>query len=269
MNDFLATYWSGKSVLITGASSGLGWAITEALAPYGIKFCLLSRRLEIMEELADKLRGTGSSFRVRACDVRNRHEVQTCVQEFYTEAKRLDVVWVNSGISHDSSFTGWDWQSVEDMIDTNLKGAIYTTQSCLELMAPQKMGAIVGIGSAACMRGLPSRGVYCLTKVGLEYYLQSLAAELPSIQFTMIHPGFVDTPINQNNPNRFLLLTPQRAAQLMIKAVAKRRRMLVYPLRMSLLFHLVRSLPYSLYGLLAKRSINLSRPSEPKEVATS
>jgi short-subunit dehydrogenase len=266
MNQKLASYWTGKSVLVTGASSGLGWAITEALAPFRIQFCLLSRRQEKMQELTDKLKDSGSSFWIRACDVRNREEVFSAVQDFHKEAGRLDVTWVNSGISLDSSFESWDWEGFEAIIDTNLKGAIYTTQACLQIMVPQRSGCIVGIGSAACMRGLPTRGVYSLTKIGLAYFLESMAVELPEIQFTIIHPGFVDTPINQGNPNRFWLLTPEKAAQIMIKAVAKGKRALVYPLRMSLLFRLVRALPSSLYFWFARRTMELSRPSEQQRI---
>jgi len=268
MNELLKSYWDNKSVLITGASSGLGWAITEALAPFHIQFCLLSRREEKMYELVSQLKNSGSRFWIRACDVRHRDDVLKAVADFHQEAGRLDVAWVNSGISKDTSHENWKWDTFEDLIDTNLKGAVYTTQACLQVMVPQKSGAIVGIGSAASMRGLPSRGVYSLTKVGLEYFFQSKSAELPEIQFTMIHPGFVDTPINQGNPNRFFLLTSEKAAQIMIKAVAKRRRRLIYPLGMHLLFRVVRSLPLPIYLWLAHKTMTLSRPAERQRMAS-
>lgn len=261
MNQLLNSYWRKKAVLITGASSGLGWAITEALAPFKTQFCLLSRREAKMQELAAKLCDSGSTFWIRSCDVRDREAVVSAVQEFYRANGGLDIAWINSGISLDSSFSNWDWEGFESSIDTNLKGAIYTIQACLEIMVPQQSGVIVGIGSAASMRGLPTRGVYSLTKVGLDYFLQSKAVELPDIQFTLIHPGFVDTPINQGNPNRFWLQTPQRAAQIMIKAVAKRRRMLIYPFGMNLLFRFIRALPLPFYQWLARKTLSLSQPS--------
>jgi short-subunit dehydrogenase len=262
MNQTLTSYWSNKSVLITGASSGLGWALTEALAPFKIQFALLARREDKLQELANKLKNSGSRFWLRACDVRHHEQVVSAVRDFHQHAGRIDVAWINSGISLDSSFEKWNWEGFENLIDTNLKGAIYTIQACLEVMVPQKSGAIVGIGSAASMRGLPSRGVYSLTKIGLDYFLQSKAAELPEIQFTMIHPGFVDTPINAGNPNRFWLQTPEKAAQLMIKAVAKRRRLIIYPLQMNLLYRLVRALPLPLFLWLAQKTLRLSRPAQ-------
>jgi len=260
MKAKLAAYWSGKAVLITGASSGLGAAIAEALAPYGVHFGLLSRRVEEMQALADKLKNSGSTFWIKACDVRQREEVLAAVRAFHQHEGRLDAAWINSGIGGDTSFARWSWDKVENMIDTNLKGAIYTTRACLEIMAPQKSGAIIGICSASSMRGIGGRGIYSLTKVGFAYFLESMAVELPQIQFTIIHPGFVDTPLNRGNPNRMWLMTPARAAQLMITAVAKRKRVYLYPWQMKFLYRLVRVLPARLYRWLAHQALELGRP---------
>ena len=129
-------------------------------------------------------------------------------------------------------------------------------------MVLQNTGAIVAIGSAASMRGLPTRGIYSLTKVSVEYFLESLAAEFPEIQFTMIHPGFVNTPILQSSSNRLWLMSPEKAAQIMIKAVAKRKKMLVYPFRMNLLFRFARMLPTSIYLKIARKTIALHRKQD-------
>lgn len=251
----LTSYWQNKSVLVTGASSGLGWAIVKALAPYHINFCLLSRREERMKELADELKKSGSTFWIRACDVRNRQDVYSAINDFYRQHGRLDIAWVNSGTGTNSSFQRWNWDKVESVIDTNLKGAIYTIRACLEVMVPQQHGTIIGIGSAVSMRGLPTRGIYCLTKIGLAYFLESLATELPDIQFTMIHPGFVDTPINKGSSNRIWLMTPEKAATIMIKAVARRKKVLIYPFRMKLLYRFIHLLPASTYLFLARKMI--------------
>jgi short-subunit dehydrogenase len=260
MSRRLSAYWTGKNVVITGASSGLGYALVEALAPYRIHFCLLSRRQEPMQELAAKLSASGSQFWMRPCDVQKRNEVEEAIAEFVKTAGRLDVAWVNSGLGGETSYRRWDWDFVERMLDTNLKGAIYTAHACLRFMVPQNHGAIVAISSAAAMRGLGGRAIYSLTKIALAYYVEAMAAELPQIQFTTIYPGFVDTPINRGNPNRFWLMTAERAARLMIEVVAKRKREYIYPFQMKLLFHLVRALPNSVYRWLGHKAIQLSRP---------
>ncbi|MGH7494700.1 MAG: SDR family NAD(P)-dependent oxidoreductase [bacterium] len=261
MSTLLDSYWRGKAVLITGASSGLGAAITEALAPFQVKFGLLSRREEKMQELADRLAGS-SIFWMRSCDVRNRDDVFAAVRSFQQAAGRIDAAWINSGIGGDTSFRRWKWESFDNMMHTNLHGAIYTTIACLEIMVPQKSGTIIGIGSAASMRGMGSRSVYSLTKIGLHYFLESMAVELPEIQFTIFHPGFVDTPINQGNPNRFWLMQPPQAAQLMIKAVAKRKRVVIYPLPMKILYRCAQIVPARLFRHIAHRAIRLSQPGK-------
>jgi short-subunit dehydrogenase len=255
MSTKLTSYWQNKSVLITGASSGLGWALVEALAPFRINFCLLSRREEKMKELATQLKDSGSTFWIRVCDVRNRETVYSAINDFYYENGRLDIAWANSGIGTNSSFQKWDWEKVESVIDTNLKGAIYTIRACLEIMVPQKSGTIVGIGSAVSMRGLPTRGIYGLTKIGLAYFMESLAAEFPQIQFTTIHPGFIDTEINQGQSYRIWLMTPEKAARLMIKAVARLKKVYIYPFRMKLLYRLIRALPGAIYLSLARKIV--------------
>jgi short-subunit dehydrogenase len=256
----LTSFWSNKSVLITGASSGLGWALTHALAQYKIHFCLLSRREKEMQILAGQLGNSGSRFWIRACDVRNRQEVESAVHDFVKESGKLDVAWVNSGIGGETSRSKWDWDFVERMIDTNVKGALYTAQACLEVMAKQKHGALVGICSVASMRGLPARSIYSAGKIALTYYLEAMATEYPELQITTIHPGFVDTAINRGNPNRIFLQTPERAAQMMIKAVARKKRVFIYPWQMRIIFHLVRALPFGIYKHIARRMIHLSRP---------
>ena len=148
------------------------------------------------------------------------------------------------------------------MIDTNLKGAIYTTEACLRVMAPRGRGALVAVSSAAAMRGLPGRAIYSATKIGLAYYFEALALEYPELRFTTIYPGFVDTPINRGNPNRIFLLTPERAASIMLRAVARGRREIIYPWQMKVLFHLGRALPFGLYRRLASRT-QVGRPGPP------
>ena len=258
----LRQYWQEKNVVITGASSGLGAALVDALAPYNVHFCLLSRRVELMEELMRRHQSGGSHFFIKACDVRNRAEVDAAIEEYVRAAGAPDVAWVNSGIAADTSYAKWEWDSVENILDTNLNGALYTAQGCLRFMVPQKKGTIVAISSAAAMRGLGGRSIYSMTKIALAYYMESMAAELPFIQFTTIYPGFVDTPINQNNPRRFWVITAPDAAHRMIRAVAQKKISYIYPFQMNLLFHAIRALPASWYRALSRRTMNLSRPGK-------
>jgi len=258
----LERYWKNKNVVITGASSGLGAALVDALAPFDIHFGLLSRRIEPMEALARKHSAGNSHFFIKRCDVQNRKEVDAAIEDYARAAGNPDVVWINSGIAADTSFAKWDWDTVENILATNLNGALYTAHACLRYMVPAKKGTVVAISSAAAMRGLGGRSIYSLTKVGLAYFMESMAAELPDLQFTTIYPGFVDTPINSNNPNRFWILTAPDAARRMIRAVARGSISHIYPFRMNLLFRAIRALPDSWYRALSRRMMRVSRPGQ-------
>ena len=261
MNDRVKHYFSGKHILITGASSGLGKAVVEALSPYDVTFCLLSRNLEAMKTLVELCGKSHAKFHTDECDVRDRMNVQKVVNRFVEKYGFIDIAWVNAGVGGSTSFHDWDWKQVESILQTNLDGAIYTTQICLEHMVPRRKGAIVGISSAAAMRGLPARSIYSVTKIGLAYYLESLAAELPEIQFTTIYPGFVDTAINRWNPHRFWLMQPDEAAPLMLNAVARKKKNYIYPFKMRLLFRLVQMIPSSVYRKIGRQMKHYGRPS--------
>ncbi|MFQ5629707.1 MAG: SDR family NAD(P)-dependent oxidoreductase [bacterium] len=257
--NLVESYYAGKSIFITGASSGLGWALAEALAPFRVKLGLLSRREEKLQELADRLRNSGSDVWLQSCDVQNKDAVFKAVNAFHEHTGSLDVAWINSGVSHSSYFSVWDWEKVEAIINTNLMGAIYTTKACADIMVQQKSGTIAAIGSVASARGLPKHGIYSMTKIALNHYIESLSAELPELQFTIIHPGFVDTPINTGNPNRIFLQTPEKAAQLMLKAVAQKKRIYIYPWQLRVLYPVIRVLPASIYARLSKKLVGMRK----------
>ena len=259
MNNKIFNFWQDKCVVVTGASSGLGRAVVEALAPFQIRFCLLSRRESEMLELALRLKDSGSTFWIKTCDVRKKAQVYSAIRDFHRQTGRIDAVWVNSGIGGSSALSEWKWDRIHDIIETNLVGAMYTIIACLEFMVDQKSGVVIGIGSATAMRPIPTRGVYSLSKIGLEYLIESLAIELPEIQFTMIHPGFVDTPMVNKRKNTVWIVQPERAAKMMIRAVTRGKSFYIFPYRMSLLYRIVRLLPRPLYRKLAKRVVSNGR----------
>ena len=257
----LAKYWNGKSIFITGASSGLGWALALELAKYDVHLGLTARREEKLIALKKQILAKYPERKVwtHSLDVQQRADVESCVTQFCEAAGGLDCLWANSGVGEETSFRQWSWQEAEDMIDTNIKGAIYTVEAGLKQMVPKQKGTIVGLSSAAAMAGMPGTSIYCMTKAALSCYLEAVAAEHPALQVTTICPGFVDTPINQNNPKRFWLLTPELAAVMMMTAVAKRRARYIYPFKMKLVFHFVQLLPLRLLRYVMGKAVGVHR----------
>ncbi len=261
MDKRTRTFWQGKRIFITGTTSGLGLAVVEALAPLPVTIGMFSRNSDKLQEITHDLKGKPARLWWHAGDVRDRKQVETAVQAFAAFAGGLDVVWANSGISLDTRQVKWQWDAYHTIIETNLHGAVYTIQAALQAMGGQHArGHVVGIGSAASMRGLPGRGIYSLTKISLAYFLESLVSEFPEVSFHIIHPGFVDTPINQGNPNRFWLLHPPQAAQIMLREVARGKKRIIYPWQMKWLYHLVHCLPEPIYYWIAKKAATKSIP---------
>ncbi len=260
-------FWKNKSIFITGATSGLGYAVVQALSELPVTIGMFSRNEEKMLAMEQEFADSPMQLWWRAGDVRNREAVENAVQAFVSHVGHLDVVWANSGISLDTRQKKWDWEAYHTIIDTNLHGAVYTIHAGLQAMGgPENArGHVVGIGSAASMRGLPGRGIYSLTKISLAYYLESLVSDYPGVQFHIIHPGFVDTPINRGNPNRFWLLTPSRAAEIMLRQVARGKQRIIYPWQMKVLYHLVHCLPEPFYYWIAKKAGQISVPKGERQ----
>jgi short-subunit dehydrogenase len=162
---------------------------------------------------------------------------------------------VNSGVGGETSFYKWNWNHVNEMIDTNFRGAIHTVEASLRVMALQNHGCIVGISSVAAMRGLPQRTIYGSTKLAFANYLEGVAIEHPDLQFTTIYPGFIDTPLNQGQPNRFWLMTPEIGAKKIIRAVAKKKIEYIFPWQMCMIFYFSRITPTFIYRWLSSRGL--------------
>ena len=185
--------------------------------------------------------------------MQDREDVYDAVREFHEYAGRIDVVWLNAGVGAKTNIFKWEWPAFENCIQTNLMGAVYTAKACLEVMLLQKSGTIVSVSSTASMRGLPGSSAYSMTKVALNYMMESFATQAEDIQFTSILPGWVDTPISAKVRNRLWLMPVEPAVQKMITAVAKKKSKYIFPWQMFIFYYFMHSLPQTLYIKLARK----------------
>jgi Short-chain alcohol dehydrogenase of unknown specificity len=158
---------AGQTVLITGASSGIGLACARALAPLGVRLLLVARRYERLVALATELQAQYQSVCLaQALDVRDRLGVQTWFEYLPPDWQCIDVVINNAGLSRgldklqDGNINDW-----EEMIDTNLKGLLYVTRMVLPGMIQRGRGHVVNIASIAGLAAYPGGNVYCATKL--------------------------------------------------------------------------------------------------------
>lgn len=186
-----------KISIVTGASSGIGYATAIELAKLGSNIILTARRIDKIKALALKLQ---QEFHINVLslelDVRDNEKVETAIHNLPSEFKNIDILINNAGLSltldpiQDGSPDNWD-----NMIDTNVKGLLYVTRAILPNMLKNNSGHIVNIGSIAGIDSYPGGNVYSATKAAVKSISKSMRIDLlgKNIKVTEILPGAVET----------------------------------------------------------------------------
>ncbi|SDI68034.1 SDR family NAD(P)-dependent oxidoreductase [Chryseobacterium jejuense] len=184
-----------KTILITGATSGIGKSTAELLAKQGNRIIICGRRKEVLKSLKDELSQITEVFSLMF-DVRNLEEVETAINSLPKEWKDIDVLINNAGNAHGldplSSGKTDDWDS---MIDGNVKGLLYVSKMITPGMKTKNLGHIVNISSVAARQTYANGVVYCATKKAVDVISEGMRLELTEfgIKVTNIQPGAVET----------------------------------------------------------------------------
>jgi 3-hydroxy acid dehydrogenase/malonic semialdehyde reductase len=183
--------------LITGASSGFGWATARKLAEKGYDLILTGRRGDRLQALETELHNMfGTKCRLLALDVRDKKTVFQQVESLEDNWKKIDLLINNAGLALGRDyFDEADMDDWETMIDTNLKGVIYMTRAVLPHMIAHKKGHIINMGSIAGKEIYEKGNVYCASKHALDALSRSMRVDLlrHGIKVTAIHPGAAET----------------------------------------------------------------------------
>lgn len=184
-------------------------------------------------------------------DVRDAAALARAGADFIDRFGAPDIVIANAGVSR-----GTLTQHAEDLpafravFETNVLGIVHTFQPFLAAMLEAKRGVLVGVASVAGFRGIPGSGAYSGSKAAAIAYLESLRVELrgSGVAVVTICPGYIATPMTAKNPYRMpFLLAPDKAARLIARAIAQRRRFYVLPWPMALTARVLRVLPRWLF----------------------
>ena len=182
-----------KTILITGATSGIGKATAELFAERGERLILCGRRQERLEQLKAKFKG---EIHLLNFDVRDRKAVFDAIDSLPKAWKQIDILINNAGNAHglDTVDTANldDWDA---MIDGNVKGLMYVTKAILPQMVECKEGQIINLGSIAGIEVYPKGNVYCASKFAVDAFTQGLRIDLNphNIRVCAVHPGLVET----------------------------------------------------------------------------
>jgi NADP-dependent 3-hydroxy acid dehydrogenase YdfG len=218
------TALAGQVALVTGASRGIGRAAALALAREGFAVALVARGREALAETAAAVREAGGRALAIPADVTQDATVEAVVEQTAAELGRLDVLVTAAGVASFGPVAGTKPADWDPMLAVNLRAAMVCCRAVLPVMARQRRGVIVNIGSVAATRTIPGAAAYAATKAGLLAFSRALAEEVrrDGIRVTVLHPGATDTALWDavpGAPDRGRMLQAEDIARAVVLAV--------------------------------------------------
>jgi 3-hydroxy acid dehydrogenase/malonic semialdehyde reductase len=188
---------SQKTILITGASAGIGKACANLFAQHNYNLILVARRAERLQVLKEELTKQYSiNIHTEVLDVRNNEDVESFIKNLPEDFKNLNALVNNAGLA--AGLTTLEFGEIDNwnrMIDTNLKGLAYMSKACIPLLKGQMNAHIINIGSIAGKEIYMNGNIYCASKHAVDALTKSMRLELSEypIKVTGVHPGAVET----------------------------------------------------------------------------
>lgn len=238
-----------KSILITGASSGIGESLALEYAGPGVVLALSGRNQTRLQDVCDRCQALGAEVHSIILDVTQTDKMKAWINTF-DQAHPLDLVIANAGIAAGSGNTGESEIQARAIFDINLGGVLNTIWPAIHVMRPRKSGHIVVVSSLAAFTPLPGVPAYSASKVAVKFYAESLNGALKDdgITVTSICPGFIKSRITDKNdfPMPFFM-SGAKAARIIRKGLDKGRTTnrisLIFPWPMAAVSWLIGVLP--------------------------
>lgn len=188
-----------KTVLITGATSGIGRATARAFAKNNYKIIICGRREDRLAELQDEL-SQRTEVHTLLFDVRRKKAVEESIASLPENFAAIDILINNAGNAHGlDPIQNGDVEDWDAMIDINVKGLLYVSKAIIPKMIERRKGHIINIGSTAAKEVYPNGNVYCATKHAVDALNQGMRMDLNpyGIRVGAIHPGMVETEFSE------------------------------------------------------------------------
>ncbi len=242
-------------VIITGASTGIGAALALEYGRRGHKVGLVARRADLLAEVAEQVRAAGGTAAFAAADVTRRSDLTEAIGQIEASLGPCDLLVANAGSGEPTPAHKSPIDTIERILDLNVKGVLFAIGAVLPGMVERKSGHIAAVSSVAGFRGLPGSGGYSASKAYVTTLLESFRVDLKrrGVAVTSINPGFIATPLTA--PNRFkmpFLMGADRAARIIADGLDHRPAELTFPFPMKVLMNLARLVPNWLYDLVIK-----------------
>lgn len=253
-----------RVIWITGASSGIGEALSKRYAAPGTTLSLLARNEVELRSVAEYCRSQGAvvyEYLVDVCDV---ELMRKCANDFLGHIGSVDIVIANAGIRREEDEDCQKWQIPEEIMRVNYMGVINTFSPFIRAMKERYSGQLVVISSIGAFRGTPNSGAYSASKAAVNVWSESLRLRLVpyGVNVTTICMGFVATAMTEglafSMPG---ILTADEAANLIAKSIKSRKRVVTLPWQSRFIWTVFRVLP----GVLYDKLILWAKSRHPKQ----
>lgn len=243
-----------KQAIIVGASSGVGASLARKLVASGCTVAVVARRIDELQRLAEELNAAAGRRAVIVAqhDVHDRAAVPALFQNLARELGGLDLVAYVAGVMPKVAPDEYNTEKDAEIMEVNTIGAMAWLNEAAQRFERVKRGTIIGISSIAGDRGRRGNPAYCTSKAALNTFLESLRNRVGRFGVTVltVKPGFIDTEMTKGLPGLFWLISPDRAAEIILAAARSRRRQVYVPGRWRFVGMVLRSIPSFIFQRL-------------------
>lgn len=222
---------TGRVVLITGASSGIGEATARLLAAHGARVVLGARRTDRLQKIVAEIRAGGGSAEYMSLDVASREEVSAFVAFARQQFGRVDVMFNNAGVMPVSPMNALKTDEWDRIIDVNIRGVLNGIAAVLPVMEAQGSGHIINTASTGAHAVGAQFGVYCASKYAVRVISEGLRQETDKLRVTVISPGVTESELGSDisvestaravQQLRSIALTPDAIARAVLYAISQ------------------------------------------------
>lgn len=245
-----------RTVLITGASAGIGRALAVRYAHEGDRVLLLARSTELLLDVKREIETLGGKAHAFPCDVADYEDVRRTMISLFESIGAVDIAILNAGLGGPEEMENITAKGIRKVFEVNVFGVAHFLEFLIPHMRERRSGIIAGVGSLADARGFSDSGAYCASKIALRHLLEAIRIELTplGIRVVTIRPGFVRTAMTSRNAFFMpFLLEPEHAANIIFRKMERGVVSIEFPWLLAYLSSLSRFVPRVIFDWVMRR----------------